>query len=95
MSLVLVILMSHFEAARGLFWDRPYNFEPRSDHEDDTSTGTPSPNFLASSVGGHLATTDVTCTRPAHMAVLRWNRVSNLEPSCSKVEILPPGHYSP
>ncbi|GBM10226.1 hypothetical protein AVEN_177494-1 [Araneus ventricosus] len=34
--LVLVILTSRFEATRGLFWDGPRNFEPRSDDEDDT-----------------------------------------------------------
>ncbi|GBL92602.1 hypothetical protein AVEN_123779-1 [Araneus ventricosus] len=32
----LVILTSRFEATRGLFWDGPRNFEPRSDDEDDT-----------------------------------------------------------
>ncbi|GBO34653.1 hypothetical protein AVEN_165552-1 [Araneus ventricosus] len=32
----LVVLMSHFEATRGLFWDGPRNFEPWSDDEDDT-----------------------------------------------------------
>ncbi|GBM19518.1 hypothetical protein AVEN_107989-1 [Araneus ventricosus] len=34
--LSLVILTSRFEATRGLFWDVPRNFEPRSDDEDDT-----------------------------------------------------------
>ncbi|GBM17764.1 hypothetical protein AVEN_99646-1 [Araneus ventricosus] len=32
----LVVLASRFEATRGLFWDGPRNFEPRSDDEDDT-----------------------------------------------------------
>ncbi|GBM37437.1 hypothetical protein AVEN_221574-1 [Araneus ventricosus] len=31
----------------GLFWDGPRNFEPLSDEEDDTSAGTPSPNFYS------------------------------------------------
>ncbi|GBM53226.1 hypothetical protein AVEN_14244-1 [Araneus ventricosus] len=31
----LVILTSRLEATRGLFWDGPRNFEPRSDDEDD------------------------------------------------------------
>ncbi|GBN83449.1 hypothetical protein AVEN_92868-1 [Araneus ventricosus] len=31
----LVILTSRFEATRGLFWDGPRNFEPRSDDESD------------------------------------------------------------
>ncbi|GBL74975.1 hypothetical protein AVEN_243783-1 [Araneus ventricosus] len=34
--LYLIILMSRFEATRGLFWDGPRNFEPWSDDEDDT-----------------------------------------------------------
>ncbi|GBN50861.1 hypothetical protein AVEN_64312-1 [Araneus ventricosus] len=38
----LVILTSRFEAARGLFWDGPRNFETRSDDDEDTSAGTPS-----------------------------------------------------
>ncbi|GBM76355.1 hypothetical protein AVEN_36972-1 [Araneus ventricosus] len=40
-----ILVTSRFEATRGLFWDRPPNFEPRSDEEDDTRVGTPSPNF--------------------------------------------------
>ncbi|GBN05833.1 hypothetical protein AVEN_121647-1 [Araneus ventricosus] len=32
----LVTLTSRFEGTRGLFWDGPLNFEPRSDHEGDT-----------------------------------------------------------
>ncbi|GBL77149.1 hypothetical protein AVEN_12780-1 [Araneus ventricosus] len=38
------------------------------------------------------APTDLTCTTPAYMAVLRWNRVSNLELSVPEVETLSPGH---
>ncbi|GBN61348.1 hypothetical protein AVEN_125609-2-1, partial [Araneus ventricosus] len=37
----LVILTFHFEATRGLFWDRPRRFEPWSDDEDDTSASSP------------------------------------------------------
>ncbi|GBM82808.1 hypothetical protein AVEN_20252-1, partial [Araneus ventricosus] len=40
-----VILTSHFEATRALFWDGPRNFEPQSDDKDDTRDHTPSPNF--------------------------------------------------
>ncbi|GBM19274.1 hypothetical protein AVEN_133760-1, partial [Araneus ventricosus] len=47
-----VTLTSLFQATRGLFWDGPRNFEPRSDDEDDTSAGTPSPNFRITSEGG-------------------------------------------
>ncbi|GBM00423.1 hypothetical protein AVEN_179232-1 [Araneus ventricosus] len=57
--------MSQFEATRGLFWDRPPNFEPRSDDEDDTRAGTPSPNFRTTPTEGHLPRTyDLTCNRP-------------------------------
>ncbi|GBM92038.1 hypothetical protein AVEN_5499-1 [Araneus ventricosus] len=37
----LVTLTSRSEATRGLFWDGPHNFEPRSDDEDDTSAAPP------------------------------------------------------
>ncbi|GBM83398.1 hypothetical protein AVEN_242132-1 [Araneus ventricosus] len=50
---------------RGLFRDGPRNFEPRSDDEDDTRAGTPSPNFRATPMGGHLATMyDLACNKP-------------------------------
>ncbi|GBL85747.1 hypothetical protein AVEN_193192-1 [Araneus ventricosus] len=52
----LVILTSRFEATRGLFCDGPRNFEPWSDNEDDTSAGTPSPNFHATPTEGRLVT---------------------------------------
>ncbi|GBN29803.1 hypothetical protein AVEN_33460-1, partial [Araneus ventricosus] len=55
----------------------------------------PPSNFCTTPEGGNLATTDLTCTRPAYTAVLQWNRVSNLEPSTPEVETLPPGHRGP
>ncbi|GBL76517.1 hypothetical protein AVEN_48812-1 [Araneus ventricosus] len=86
----LGILTSRFEATRGLFWDGPRNFEPRSDDEDDTRAGTPSPNFHATPTGGRLATTrDLACP---YSADLQWKRVSNLELSGPKAETLPLGH---
>ncbi|GBM93752.1 hypothetical protein AVEN_190390-1, partial [Araneus ventricosus] len=39
--LSLAILTSRFEATRGIFWNRPHKFEPRSDNENDTGDGTP------------------------------------------------------
>ncbi|GBN34755.1 hypothetical protein AVEN_81519-1 [Araneus ventricosus] len=52
-------------ATRGLFWDEPRNFEPRSDDEDDAWAVTPSPSFHATPKGGRLATTyDLACSRP-------------------------------
>ncbi|GBM82178.1 hypothetical protein AVEN_178935-1 [Araneus ventricosus] len=62
----LVILTSRFEATRGLFWDEPRNFEPRSDDKDDTLAGNPSPNFHTTPAGAHLAPTyDSPCSRPS------------------------------
>ncbi|GBL98144.1 hypothetical protein AVEN_268239-1 [Araneus ventricosus] len=49
----------------------------------------PSPNFRTTPTGGHLALTDLTCTRPV---VHRWNQVSSLQPSGPEIETLPPGH---
>ncbi|GBM84582.1 hypothetical protein AVEN_187992-1 [Araneus ventricosus] len=50
----LVILASRSEATRGLLWDRPRHFEPRSDDEDNTCADTPSPNFCTTPTGGCL-----------------------------------------
>ncbi|GBM11268.1 hypothetical protein AVEN_267830-1 [Araneus ventricosus] len=83
--------MSRFEATRGLFWYGPRNFELRSDDEDNACVGTPSTNFRTTTGEGHLALTNLTCTRSAYTAVLWWNRVSNLEPSGHEAETLPPG----
>ncbi|GBL82287.1 hypothetical protein AVEN_252456-1 [Araneus ventricosus] len=49
---------THFpglSATQGLFWDGTRHFEPRSDDEDDTGVGTPSPSFHATPTGGRLA----------------------------------------
>ncbi|GBM43695.1 hypothetical protein AVEN_26562-1 [Araneus ventricosus] len=59
------IITSRFEATRGLFWVGHRNLEPRSDDEDDTSAGAPSPKFHATLTGGRLATThDLACNGP-------------------------------
>ncbi|GBL74484.1 hypothetical protein AVEN_235425-1 [Araneus ventricosus] len=50
------------------------------------------PNFRIKQVGGHLAPTNLACTRPACTEVPRWNRDSNLESSGPEVKISPPGH---
>ncbi|GBM49248.1 hypothetical protein AVEN_70998-1 [Araneus ventricosus] len=55
----------------------------------------PSPNFRVTPAGAHFTTKNLTCTRPTYMAVLRWNRDSNLEPSSLDAEILPPCHHGP
>ncbi|GBN70294.1 hypothetical protein AVEN_249713-1 [Araneus ventricosus] len=52
------------KSTRGLFWDGPRKFEPRSDDEHDAWDGTPSPKFNATPAGGRLATTyDLACSR--------------------------------
>ncbi|GBM61669.1 hypothetical protein AVEN_133455-1 [Araneus ventricosus] len=57
--------MFRLEATRGLIWNGPRNFEPRSDDEDDTRAGTPSPSFHATPTGGRLTTTyELACNRP-------------------------------
>ncbi|GBN16648.1 hypothetical protein AVEN_49907-1 [Araneus ventricosus] len=57
--------MSRFEATRELFCDGLRNFEQRSDDEDDTGAGTPSPSFHATPTRGRLATTyDLAYNRP-------------------------------
>ncbi|GBO40528.1 hypothetical protein AVEN_138261-1 [Araneus ventricosus] len=53
------------KTTRGLFWDGPRHFEPRSDDEDDTWAGRPSPSFHATPAGGRLTTMyDFACKRP-------------------------------
>ncbi|GBL82895.1 hypothetical protein AVEN_106409-1 [Araneus ventricosus] len=49
-----VILISHFEATRGLFWDGPRNFELWSDDEDDTRADTSPPNCRTKPAGALL-----------------------------------------
>ncbi|GBL96494.1 hypothetical protein AVEN_229939-1 [Araneus ventricosus] len=69
-------------ATRGLFGEEPRFKMNRGQMRRTThELAPPSPNFRSTPTGGHLAPTDLTCTRPAYRTVLRWNRVSNLEPS--------------
>ncbi|GBO02109.1 hypothetical protein AVEN_90746-1, partial [Araneus ventricosus] len=52
-------------ATRGLFWDGPRNFEPRSDDEDDAWAGASYLSFRTTPTGRRLATMyDLTCNRP-------------------------------
>ncbi|GBO46323.1 hypothetical protein AVEN_163349-1 [Araneus ventricosus] len=55
MRFSLVRLTSRFEAPRGLFWDGPRNFGPRSDDEDDAWAGASSSSFRTAPAGGRLA----------------------------------------
>ncbi|GBO29352.1 hypothetical protein AVEN_149995-1, partial [Araneus ventricosus] len=74
-------------ATRGLFWDGPRHFGPRSDGEDDTRADTPSPNFRTTSEGGYLATTyDLTATGPIHGGS---SVESGFEPGSLRLELLP------
>ncbi|GBN96215.1 hypothetical protein AVEN_116034-1 [Araneus ventricosus] len=70
----LVTLTSTFEATRELFWDGPRYFELRSNEEDDTSAGTPSPNFQSTPAGGvnRDAASDLACNRLTYSADLQW-----------------------
>ncbi|GBN81857.1 hypothetical protein AVEN_32181-1 [Araneus ventricosus] len=64
-----------------LVWDRPRNFEPRSDDEDNTRTVTPSPNIRSTPEGRRLATTyDLACNRPPYTVDPQWNRVPKPRP---------------
>ncbi|GBL88438.1 hypothetical protein AVEN_103076-1 [Araneus ventricosus] len=65
------------KATRGLFWNRPRNFEPWSDDDEAPEPASLSPNFSASSEGGHLTPTDLGCTKAANTAFLQRNWVSN------------------
>ncbi|GBM33573.1 hypothetical protein AVEN_197323-1 [Araneus ventricosus] len=75
-------------ATRGLFWDGPRHFEPRS---DDTSAGTPSSNFNRRIFGPDGFN--------VHQILLHGG--SSLESGFEsgtlrpEVEILPPGHRGP
>ncbi|GBO22361.1 hypothetical protein AVEN_152536-1 [Araneus ventricosus] len=88
--------MPSFEATRGLFWDEPRNFESRSDDEDDTRAGTPSPSFRTIPAEGRFALAyDLTCSRPPCTSDLQWDMVLNLEPSTPEAKNLPPFHRGP
>ncbi|GBN70773.1 hypothetical protein AVEN_84384-1 [Araneus ventricosus] len=90
-SLVLVILTSRFEATRGLFWDGPRNFEPRSDDEDDTRAGTPSTKFHATPTGGRLTTTyDLACNRPHTRRIFSGIGSRTLRPQSRDLTTRPP-----
>ncbi|GBM08649.1 hypothetical protein AVEN_52482-1 [Araneus ventricosus] len=63
-NLGLVILTSHFGETQRLFWNGLCNFELWSENEDNTLTGTPSPNYCSTQAGGCLANTyDFTCNK--------------------------------
>ncbi|GBN00446.1 hypothetical protein AVEN_123039-1 [Araneus ventricosus] len=76
---------------QGLFWNEPHHFEPRS----TPKLSTPSPSFRTTAEGWSFDLTDLTRTSPTHTAILRWNRVSSLEPSDPEAETVPTDHRSP
>ncbi|GBL94406.1 hypothetical protein AVEN_7377-1 [Araneus ventricosus] len=55
----------------------------------------PSPNFLTATVGGRMTHIRFNVHQPVYTKVLRWNRVSNLEPSGPEAETLPPDDHRP
>ncbi|GBM58953.1 hypothetical protein AVEN_35950-1 [Araneus ventricosus] len=82
--------MSRFEATRGLFWNGPRNFEPRSDYEYDTRAAPP-PNFRNTPAEGRLTLyVRFNVQQAQYRTDLRWNRVSN-----PKAETLPLDHLGP
>ncbi|GBL91472.1 hypothetical protein AVEN_136953-1 [Araneus ventricosus] len=76
-NLSLVIFTSRFEATRELFLDVPRNFEPRSDDEDDTRAGIPSPNFRTPAY-------ELTCNRPHTRRIFNGNRLRTWNPPAPK-----------
>ncbi|GBM51150.1 hypothetical protein AVEN_2501-1 [Araneus ventricosus] len=75
----LDILTRSYETKRGLFLDEPRNFETRSDEEDDTCSGIPSPTIHTTLEARRLTTIyDLTCNRPTYLADLHWKWVSDL-----------------
>ncbi|GBN49691.1 hypothetical protein AVEN_121980-1, partial [Araneus ventricosus] len=73
-----VILTFRSEATRGLFWDRPRKYEPRTTPELTNPLQTFAP---LRRWDGWPPTDDLTCHRPTYAADLWWNRVLNLKPS--------------
>ncbi|GBM60227.1 hypothetical protein AVEN_47898-1 [Araneus ventricosus] len=86
----LVILTSHFEATRGLLWDRPRNFEPRSDDEDVNWAGTPSSNFRATPTGGRLASKYNLAWLTWQICSGIWFRTWNPQPQSRDLSTRPP-----
>ncbi|GBL73027.1 hypothetical protein AVEN_128192-1 [Araneus ventricosus] len=91
---MLIKLTSRSEVTQELFWDRPCNSEPRSEHEDDTELSPLSPSFHTTPAGGRLSppTYDLACGRSAYTVDLQWKQVSSLVPSGPEDETLPLGH---
>ncbi|GBN54183.1 hypothetical protein AVEN_97301-1 [Araneus ventricosus] len=92
----LVILTSHFEATRGVFWVGTRNFEPRSDDESDARACAPSPSFRATPAGGRLDIAYYLAYGGPHT----WRIFSGIgfrtwNPPAPKGETLPLGHRGP
>ncbi|GBN74974.1 hypothetical protein AVEN_203360-1, partial [Araneus ventricosus] len=69
-----------FEERRGLFWERPRNFEPWSDNEDGILDDSTYSNSRATPAAEHLTPMELMCIRPAYTTILRWNRAWHLKP---------------
>ncbi|GBM03980.1 hypothetical protein AVEN_99181-1 [Araneus ventricosus] len=91
----LVILTSRFEDRRGVFWDGPRNFEPRSDGEDDTWANTP---LQTSTPHQREDVWPLRMIQRAAGPIHDGSSVesgSNLDPSGPKAETLPLDHRDP
>ncbi|GBN58173.1 hypothetical protein AVEN_168470-1 [Araneus ventricosus] len=74
--LILVILTSRFEATQWLFWEAPRNFEPHQMTRTTPEPAPPSPTIRGCGTNGRTFGSD-----GFNMHLLRWNRVSKMEPS--------------
>ncbi|GBM92891.1 hypothetical protein AVEN_241709-1, partial [Araneus ventricosus] len=64
-----LVYSSHVEATRRPLWVGHRNSEPRSDNEDDTLVGTPTPNLRSTPPGGRLTHDVVFSVHHDHMYV--------------------------
>ncbi|GBM88599.1 hypothetical protein AVEN_213249-1 [Araneus ventricosus] len=71
-TLVIQVKSINFGIHCAFCWMFSYISVPFS----EAARGTTSPNFRTTPAGGHFAPTGLTRTRPAYMAVLRWNPVT-------------------
>ncbi|GBM37979.1 hypothetical protein AVEN_171163-1 [Araneus ventricosus] len=74
--------------------DRPRNFEPWSGGEELPEPAPPFPSFHAKPAGGHLALTNLTCTRPALPGGSSMGLHFEPGPFGAEAETLTPGHRS-
>ncbi|GBM67801.1 hypothetical protein AVEN_216249-1 [Araneus ventricosus] len=80
-----------FEATGRLFWDKPPNFDQMT--RTTPQMAPPLQTFAPHRREGvYPLTYDLMCNRPTYTADLQWNRVRNLEHSCTQAETLSIDH---